>query len=66
MTKEEIKNQINEIADLLIEYGNTNAAIWDSTNSYMVCSEAALRNSSRTIGAISGKITALMIELGME
>ena len=64
MEKELLLKDINEIADLLIEYGNKDSEIWQSDMCYQNCAEAAIRNASKTIGAVSGKITALMIELG--
>ncbi len=64
MDKDLILRDINEIADLIVEYANRDSEIWESDMCYQNCTEAALRNSAKTLGAISSKITALMIELG--
>ncbi len=62
--KDLILQDINEMADLIVEYADRDSEIWESDMCYQNCVEAALKNSSKTIGRISGKLTALMIELG--
>ena len=53
--------ELDEIADIIIDLSNKLDEIWNSEDSYLKCSEAALREYASAVGKISAKLTALKI-----
>lgn len=54
-------NRINEMIDVLYECTTHIDEVWSSDHTYNECVEEVIHTYSRTLGQISGKITALKI-----